>query len=57
MTNGNLDLLHNELEQLESETFEVLDFAGSPEEMLAGTTSTSSTSTCSSCSSCTSCAS
>ncbi|GHD32318.1 hypothetical protein GCM10007147_35770 [Nocardiopsis kunsanensis] len=49
--------LRTELEQLESETFEVLDFAGSPEEMLAGTTSTSSTSTCSSCTSCTSCAS
>ena len=41
--------LRIELEQLESETFEVLDFAESPEEMLSGTTSTSSTSCCSSC--------
>ncbi|GHD32322.1 hypothetical protein GCM10007147_35780 [Nocardiopsis kunsanensis] len=55
--NAGLDFLRTELEQLESETFEVLDFAGSPEEMLAGTTSTSSTSTCSACTSTTSCAS
>ncbi|WP_017607510.1 thiazolylpeptide-type bacteriocin [Nocardiopsis xinjiangensis] len=49
--------LRHELEQLESETFEVMDFAEAPEEMLGNTTSTSSTSCCSSCTSCTSTAS
>ncbi|HIY40385.1 MAG TPA: thiazolylpeptide-type bacteriocin, partial [Candidatus Nocardiopsis merdipullorum] len=39
---GDIHGLRHELEQLESETFEVLDFVDSPEEMLAGTTSTSS---------------
>ncbi|GAB3709416.1 hypothetical protein GCM10028793_42990 [Nocardiopsis oceani] len=44
-----LSSLQNELELLESETFEVLDLVEAREEMLGSTTST--TSTCSSCSS------
>src|SRR5699024_7011794 len=53
---GDIHALRHELEQLETETFEVLDFVDSPAQMLAGTTSTSSTSTCASCTRCTSCA-
>ncbi|UED87391.1 thiazolylpeptide-type bacteriocin [Streptomyces profundus] len=50
-----LSTLADEILELESETFEIADYADDAEVVLAGSTSTSSTSTCSATTSTTSC--
>ena len=46
--NKNLDSLAAQVQALESETFEIQDYAGTNEELLGGSTSTSSCSSSSS---------